>query len=72
MTIQKTFGLAVRKNRYKLGLSQEEFAEKAGIHRTYVSDIELGKVSIGLGIAQKIASVFNLDLSELVKKAEKY
>ncbi|MFH1800598.1 MAG: helix-turn-helix transcriptional regulator [Candidatus Omnitrophota bacterium] len=71
-TIQKAFGLAVRKYRYGLGLSQEEFAEKAGIHRTYVSDIELGKVSIGLSVAQKLASVFGLKLSELIKKAEKY
>jgi transcriptional regulator with XRE-family HTH domain len=69
MTIQKAFGLAVRKHRYKLGLSQEEFAEKAGIHRTYVSDIELGKVSVGIDIAQRISVSLSLPLNTLIKEA---
>ena len=45
------FGKAVRRRRLKLGLSQEDFAEKADVHRTYISSIELGKVSVGLEVA---------------------
>jgi transcriptional regulator with XRE-family HTH domain len=56
--------------REKLGLSQEEFAERAHVHRTYVSSIELGKVNIGIEVANSIAAALGLRLSELVRKAE--
>ncbi|WP_217895503.1 helix-turn-helix domain-containing protein [Oceanibaculum nanhaiense] len=38
----KEFGLEVRRRRIALGLSQEQFAEISGLHRTYVSGIERG------------------------------
>jgi transcriptional regulator with XRE-family HTH domain len=69
-TLVVEFGVAVRKRRHKLELSQEEFAEKANIHRTYVSSIELGKVDIGLGVAYKIAQALNTPLSTLIKETE--
>jgi transcriptional regulator with XRE-family HTH domain len=68
--IEKTFGIAVRRKRHILGLSQESFAEKAGIHRTYVSDIELGKVRVGIDIASKVAKGLGMTLSKLIKEAE--
>ena len=68
MPIEKDFGIAVRQRRHKLGLSQEAFAEKADIHRTYVSEIELGKVEVSLRIAQKVAKALGLPLSKLIKK----
>ncbi|MBW2044714.1 MAG: helix-turn-helix transcriptional regulator [Deltaproteobacteria bacterium] len=67
---RKEFGMAVRRHRHKLNLSQEAFADKANIHRTYVSSIELGKVDIGIGVAHKIADALNLPLSKLIKEAE--
>ena len=70
MKIEKEFGIAVRRYRHKLGLSQEEFAEKADIHRTYVSDIELGKVELSIRVAEKIAKGLGLSLSKLIKEAE--
>ena len=70
MSIEKDFGIAVRRYRHKLGLSQEEFAEKADIHRTYVSDIELGKVEVSIRVAGKIAKGMGLSLSKLIKEAE--
>ena len=63
----KSFGQSVRKYRHKLNLSQEEFAEKVDIHRTYVSDIELGKVEVSLRVAEKIAKALKVSLSQLVK-----
>ena len=51
-------------------MSQEDFAEKAGIHRTYVSSIELGKVSVGIEVADELARALGIHLSELVKEAE--
>ena len=68
---KEEFGIAVRRRRHKLELSQEDFADKAEIHRTYVSSIELGKVDVGIGTAYKVSRALNLPLSNLVKEAEK-
>ena len=69
--IEVLFGIAVRRWRQKCGLSQEDFANKAGIHRTYVSSIELGKVQVSIGIAQKLANTLDVPLSKLWKEIEK-
>ena len=53
-----------------MGLSQEDFAEQAGIHRTYVSSIEPGKVSVGIEVANQLAVALGRRLSELVRDAE--
>jgi transcriptional regulator with XRE-family HTH domain len=69
---RRTFGSAVRDERQKLGLSQEDFAERANVHRTYISSIELGKVSVGIEVAHELASALGLRLSELVRLAEQW
>jgi transcriptional regulator with XRE-family HTH domain len=65
-----TFGRAVRRQRETLGLSQEIFAEKANVHRTYISSIELGKVSVGIEVANELAGALGIKLSDLVRLAE--
>jgi len=67
---RRTFGRAIRVERRKLGLSQEDFAERASVHRTYISSIELGKVSVGIEVANELASALDLRLSELIQLAE--
>jgi transcriptional regulator with XRE-family HTH domain len=67
---RRSFGVAVRQKRESLRLSQEDFAERANIHRTYVSSIELGKVSVGIEVAQDLATALGMKLSELVREAE--
>jgi len=62
--------MAIRRRRHKLNLSQEDFADMAEIHRTYVSKIELGKVDVGIGVAYRIAIALNLSLSVLAKETE--
>ena len=49
---------------------QEDFAGKAGVHRTYVRSIELGKVSVGIEVAMQLAAALGKRLSELVEQAE--
>lgn len=61
MDIVKVFANNVKKYRTKSGLSQEAFAEKAGLHRTYISAIEREKRSIALENVQKIADALNID-----------
>jgi transcriptional regulator with XRE-family HTH domain len=67
---RRTFGRAIRNRRESLRLSQEDFAERANIHRTYVSSIELGKVSVGIDVAQSLALALNMKLSDLVRMSE--
>lgn len=65
MDIIKVFGTNVRKYRNELGLSQEKLAEKSGLHRTYVSDIERFRRSISLENIQKIANALEIDVYKL-------
>jgi transcriptional regulator with XRE-family HTH domain len=65
-----TFGRAIRREREKLGLSQEKFAELANVHRTYISSIELGKVSVGIEVADSLATALGMRFSDLVRRAE--
>jgi ribosome-binding protein aMBF1 (putative translation factor) len=69
-SIVVAFGVVVQRRREALGLSQERLAHVAGIDRSYVSDIELGKKRLGLGIAQKVATGLGASLSELIAEAE--
>ena len=69
-SFQQAFGAVIRLKRHKLGLSQEDFAEHADIHRTYVSKIEAGKVDVGLAVAYRLAKALGTELSTLIRQAE--
>ena len=61
MDIFSTFGDNVRKYRLERRLSQEAFAQKCGLHRTYISAVERHKRSISLNNIQKIANALEID-----------
>jgi len=63
--IRIRFGRAVRKRRQELGLSQEELADRAGIHRTYVGDVERGERNIALQNIEKLAKALDVSISTL-------
>lgn len=69
--ILKNFGLAVRKLRLLQGISQESFADLCDLHRTYVSDIELGKRNVSLENIDRIAEALGISISELFREVEK-
>lgn len=69
--IETAFGAVVREQRQRLGLSQEDFADKAGIHRTYASSIERGNVQVSIEIARKVAEALEMPLSRLFRQVEK-
>lgn len=69
--IEKLFGNAVRNLRQKKGVSQEDLADIAGIHRTYVSSIELGKVQVSIAVAQKLADALGIPLSQIWRQIER-
>jgi transcriptional regulator with XRE-family HTH domain len=61
------FGDAVREARKESGLSQEELADKAGLHRTYIGMIERAEKNITLTNVEKIATALNRKVSQLIK-----
>lgn len=61
MDILRVFGTNLRKYRKIKGFSQEKFAEIAGLHRTYISDIERFQRSIALESVQKIADALEVE-----------
>ena len=65
MDIKVVFGTNLRKYRMEQGVSQEKFAEKCGLHRTYISDIERFQRSIALENVQKIADALGIDTYKL-------
>ena len=69
--IRELFGDAVRARREELELTQEEFAERAKIHRTYVSDIERGSRNVSLINIEKLAVALSMSIAELFELVEK-
>jgi transcriptional regulator with XRE-family HTH domain len=63
-------GTAVRLLRKKRGISQEDLAEAAGLHRTYVGMIERGEKNITVLSATRIARALGVSLSSLIKASE--
>ncbi len=64
------FGHRIRCLRLSLGISQEELAERAGVHRTYVGIIERGEKNITLINASKVANVLGVPMKHLFEGIE--
>lgn len=62
------FGQRIRDERKKLGLSQEELADRAGLHRTYIGMVERAEKNITLLNMQKIATALNVNINSLLDK----
>jgi transcriptional regulator with XRE-family HTH domain len=65
-SVIKSFGNNVRQERLKKGLSQEEFAELVGLHRTYIGMVERGEKNITIKNIEKIAKALEIPLNELM------
>ncbi len=63
--IKHKFASAVRLRRRHLGISQEALAERAGLHRTYVSDVERGARNLSLESISKLAHALDVSISTL-------
>ena len=65
MDIIRVFGVNLRYYRQKMGISQERFAEKCKLHRTYISDIECFRRNVSLDAVQKIADGLGIETYKL-------
>src|SRR6516162_9442298 len=63
--IKNQFGTAGRTERKRLGISQEELAGRAGLHRTYVADIERGARNLSLANIEKLAKALGTTIPAL-------
>ena len=63
--ITEKIGNRIRELRKETGLSQEKFAAKIGMDRTYFASVELGKRNISIVNLEKIADGLNVSLAEL-------
>ena len=66
MEIQKRLGQNVRRLRLEKGWSQEDYADRAGIHRTYVSDIERGARNPTVTVVEKLAKPLGVNAGLLL------
>jgi transcriptional regulator with XRE-family HTH domain len=62
----REFGQHVRKLREAAKWTQEELAERSGLHRTYIGSIERGERNLALLNIRKVANAFSLTLSEFL------
>jgi transcriptional regulator with XRE-family HTH domain len=69
--VRERFGFAVKARREELGLTQEDLAHRAGIHRTYLSDVERGGRNVCLVNIERVASALDIRLSDLFRIMER-
>jgi len=70
-TLLEKFGHTVREQRLERNLSQEDLADLCSLHRTYISDIELGKRNVSLTNIGKVATALGITLTGLFDEMEK-
>lgn len=66
--IIEIFGQNVQKYRKAIGLSQEQLADKAGLHRTYIGMIERAEKNVTLRNIQKLANALEVPIENLFIK----
>jgi len=65
--IQKTVGATVRRLRLKNGWSQDVFADKSGLHRAHVGEIERGESNVTIQTLKILADTLGVRIVDLVK-----
>ncbi len=68
--LRDCFAKNVRSKRKELGLSQEALASEAGLHRTYISDVERSERNVSIDNIERIAVALNVLPEDLLKEEE--
>lgn len=69
-SLLRAVGKVVQSKRLSMGISQEELAKRAGLHRTYVSDVERGSRSVSLITLYKLAEALHTNAWVLIESAD--
>ncbi|PYL96090.1 MAG: transcriptional regulator [Verrucomicrobia bacterium] len=67
--MKRGLGAAIRRERSVLRISQGELASRAGLHRTYVSDLERGARNPSIDSIEKLARALDVSVSKLFERA---
>ena len=70
--ILKLFGKRVREIRKAQGLSQEELAERANLHNTYIGGVERGERNLSLKSIEKIADALKISANIFLEKNRRF
>jgi transcriptional regulator with XRE-family HTH domain len=68
MKLREKFSNNVRKFRTEQKLSQEELAEEAGLHRTYIGSVERGERNITIDVMEKISTALKKQIIDFFKE----
>ena len=68
--LKTRLGMAIKTQRASLGISQEELAHRAGLHRTYVSDLERGARNPSIESIEKLANALQISVAKLFETAD--
>ena len=71
MDLQEAFGSVVRRERTRLGLTQEQLAELADLHTNYIGLVERGRTSAALDTIASLAQALKRRPSQLLRAAER-
>lgn len=65
-SLRATFATRLKQLRLERGLSQEEFAEQCGLHRTYIGSIERGERNVSIDNIERIATALGVEVRHLL------
>jgi len=65
--VRQIFGQNLRRHRERLGISQEDLAEKANLHRTYIGSVERGERNVSIDNMERLALAVDSTIQELLK-----
>ena len=63
---RQIFGINLRRHREELRLSQEDLAEKAGLHRTYIGSVERGERNVSIDNMERLAAAVGCTIQQLL------
>ena len=65
--LRRVFGVNVRNRRKALNLSQEELADRAGVHRTYMGAVERAEKNVSIDNLDRISIAVGATAAELLR-----
>jgi transcriptional regulator with XRE-family HTH domain len=65
--VRQIFGQNLRRKREILGISQEDLAEKAGLHRTYIGSVERGERNVSIDNMERLAVAVGSTIEQLLE-----
>lgn len=65
--VRQIFGQNLRRKRETLGISQEDLAEKAGLHRTYIGSVERGERNVSIDNMERLAVAVGSNIEQLLE-----